>query len=48
MRRHGDAENGYLSFSPRFPFPVSPRLLLVLITAVVLLYGVIYPLRAVL
>ena len=29
--------------SPRHPFPVSPRLLLGLITAVVLLYGVIYP-----
>jgi iron(III) transport system permease protein len=31
------------SFSPRRHFPVSPRLLLLLVVAVVLLYGVIYP-----
>lgn len=42
-RRRGDAENSFLSFTPRLPFPVSPRLLLGLITGVVLLYGVIYP-----
>jgi iron(III) transport system permease protein len=41
--RHGDTENSSGSFSPRLPFPVSPRLLLGLITGVVLLYGVIYP-----
>src|SRR6185503_11092841 len=29
--------------SPRLPFSVSPRLFLLLIVAVVLLYGVIYP-----
>ena len=42
-RRRGDAENGSLSFTPRLPISASPRLILVLITGVVLLYGVIYP-----
>src|SRR6266545_4807404 len=40
-RRRGDAEIS--SPSPRLPFPASPRLLLALTVAVVLLYGVIYP-----
>ena len=42
-RRRGDAENSSLSFTPRLPISASPRLILVLITGVVLLYGVIYP-----
>ncbi|MDQ6653720.1 MAG: ABC transporter permease subunit, partial [Acidobacteriota bacterium] len=41
--RSGDTAKGSLSFTPRPRFSVSPRLLLVLITVVVLLYGVIYP-----
>lgn len=47
-RRHGDTETNThallpRSFSPRLPLSASPRLFLVLITGVVLLYGVIYP-----
>lgn len=47
-RRSGDTEKTTAAplsgfFSPRLPVSVSPRLLLVLITALVLLYGVIYP-----
>ena len=47
-RRHGDTEkttgaSPSGSFSPRLRVPVSPRLFLFLIVAVVLLYGVIYP-----
>jgi len=42
-RRRGDAENSSPSFTPRLPISASPRLILVLITGVVLLYGVIYP-----
>src|SRR6267378_3846174 len=42
-RRRGDPEKSSLSLTPRLPFPVSPRLLLWLITGVVLLYSVIYP-----
>lgn len=47
-RRRGDREKTPAaspsgSFSPRLPVSVSPRLLLVLITGIVLLYGVIYP-----
>ena len=41
--RRGDTENSSRPFSPRLPFSLSPRLLLVLLTGVVLLYGVIYP-----
>ena len=36
-------EYSSLSFTPRLPISASPRLILVLITGVVLLYGVIYP-----
>ena len=47
-RRHGDAEritdvSPSSSPSPRLRVSVSPRLFLLLIVAVVLLYGVIYP-----
>jgi len=42
-RRPGDTGNVSGSFTPRLPFSVSPRLLLVVIVALVLLYGVIYP-----
>lgn len=47
-RRRGDTEKTTAappsaSFSPRLPVSVSPRLLLVFITGIVLLYGVIYP-----
>ncbi len=42
--RHNRTSGGKAAaVSPRLPFPVSPRLFLGLITAVVLLYGVIYP-----
>ena len=46
--RNGDTERTTGSFSPRLPIAASPRrflprLILWLIVAVVLLYGVIYP-----
>ena len=41
--RHRTSDGKAAAVSPRLPISASPRLLLVLITGVVLLYGVIYP-----
>jgi len=42
-RRNGDTERTTGSFSPRLSIAASPRLILWIIVAIVLLYGVVYP-----